>query len=139
MPLHWTIDSQQQLFVAVCDGNVELEEVHRMIDVAVGCNVLGYRKMFDGRQGETQIGPLEILGIGVRLRSLEGETDSHGPLAIVLPEGKHLILSRLLGILAASKRPLRVFEDTDRARKWLDSVTGRNGAPRSDATTAAAP
>ncbi len=129
MPLHWTIDSQQQLFVAVCDGNVELDEIHRMIDVAVGCNVLGYRKMFDGTHGETRIGPLEILGIGVRIRSLEGETESHGPLAIVLPEDKHLILSRLFGVLAAAKRPLRVFEDADRARKWLDSVTSRTGGP----------
>lgn len=134
MPLHWTIDSQQQLFVAVCDGDVELAEVHRMIDVAVGSNALGYRKMFDGTHGDTQIGPLEMLGIGVRLRALEREVDHHGPLAIVLPEDKHPILSRLLGVLAASRRPLRVFNDTDRARKWLDSVASYSSRSKPGAT-----
>ncbi len=138
MPLHWTIDSQQQLFVAVCEGDVELAEVHRMIDVAVGSKVLGYRKMFDGTHGDIKIGPLEILSIGVRVRALEREVDSHGPLAVVLPEDKHLILLRLLGILAASKRPLRVFNDTGRARKWLDSVASRDGGPNPGATPTAA-
>jgi hypothetical protein len=131
MPLHWTIDSQQQLFVAVCDGDVELAEVHEMIDAAVGCNVLGYRKMFDGTHGDTHIDPLDFLGIGVRLRSLESQSDAHGPLAIVLPDDKHLVLSRLLGILAATKRPLRVFKDAGLARKWLDAVAGGEGTTRS--------
>lgn len=136
MPLHWTIDSRQQLFVATCDGDVELAEVHEMIDVAVGCNALGYRKMFDGTHGDTRIGPLDILGIGVRMRSLEGLTDMHGPLAIVIPDDKHLLLTRLLGILAASNRPLRVFKDVERARKWLDAVAAGEGVSKPESTRA---
>lgn len=129
MPLHWTIDTRLRLFAAVCDGDVTQEEVHRMIDVAVASNALGYRKLFDGTHGDTRMGPLDILAIGVRMRALERAAEFHGPLAVILPEDKHLILSRLLGILAANKRPLRVFGDADRARKWLDSVSLRRAPP----------
>jgi len=129
MPLHWTIDTRLRLFAAVCDGDVTLEEVHRMIDVAVASNALGYRKLFDGTHGDTRMGPLDILAIGVRMRALERAAEFHGPLAVILPEDKHLILSRLLGILAANKRPLRVFGDAERARKWLDSISLRRAPP----------
>ena len=72
-----------------------------MIDVAVASNALGYRKIFDGTHGDTRMGPIDILAIGVRMRALEKEAEFHGPLAVILPEDKHLILTRLLGILAA--------------------------------------
>lgn len=121
MPLHWTIDSRLRFFVATCDGTVDLSEVNVMLDAVVGADGLGYRKLFDGTNGNTQMSPVDMLGIGVRLRALQDGDREHGPLAIVVPEDKFAIMSRLLGILAAAKRPMRVFKDADKARKWLDS------------------
>lgn len=51
MPLHWAIDSRRQIFVATCDGNVDLAEVNVTLDAVVGANGLGYRKLFDGTNG----------------------------------------------------------------------------------------
>lgn len=129
MPLHWTIDSRLQIFVATCDGNVELAEVNVMLDAVVGANGLGYRKLFDGTNGDTQMSSSDMLGIGVRMRALQDGIQDHGPLAIVVPDDKYAMMSRVLGILAAAKRPMRVFNDAGKARKWLDSPAIRAALP----------
>lgn len=121
MALHWTIDSRTKLIVVVADGAVELADLDRMLDVVVGSNILGYRKLFDGSEGETQMGPTDLLAIGVRLRSLHAAGVALGPLAVVVPDDKYWLIARLLGILAVPKRPMRVFKEAEKARAWLDS------------------
>lgn len=129
MALHWTIDSRRQIFAATCEGNVDLAEVNGMLDAVVGADGLGYRKLFDGTNGDTQMSAIDILSIGVRLRALQDGDREHGPLAIVVPDDKHALMSRVLGILAAARRPMRVFKDVKKARKWLDSPTVRASQP----------
>lgn len=129
MPLHWTLDSRRQIFAATCDGNVELAEVNVMLDAVMGADGLGYRKLFDGTNGDTQMSAIDMLSIGVRMRALQDDGREHGPLAVVVPDGKHAMMSRLLGILAAARRPMRVFNDVEKARKWLDSPAIRAGLP----------
>lgn len=138
MPLHWTIDSRLQTFVAICDGNVDLAEVNGMLDAVVGANGLGYRKLFDSTNGNTQMSAIDMLGIGVRMRALQEGDRDHGPLAIVVPDDKYALMSRVLGILAAAKRPMRVFNDAGKARKWLDSPAIRAGRPAFDGPEASA-
>ena len=138
MPLHWTIDSRLQTFVVTCDGGVDLAELNEMLDAVVGANGLGYRKLFDGTHGDTQMSETDMLSIGARMRALQGHAEDHGPLAIVVPHNKHEFMSRVLGILAAAKRPMRVFNDADKARKWLDSPAIRTGPPAFDGPEAAA-
>lgn len=138
MSLHWTIDSRLQIFVATCDGNVDLVEVNEMLDAMVGSNWLRYRKLFDGTHGDTQMEPLDILSIGVRLRALQDGGHDHGPLAVVVPDDKYAMISRVLGILAAAKRPMRMFNDAEKARKWLDSPAIRTRLPAFDGPEASA-
>jgi len=128
MPLHWTIDSRLRLFVVTADGFVDLAEVNRMLDVMVGADVHGYRKMFDGTRGDTKMSPTEILSLGVRMRSIHA-THPMGPLAIVIPDDKYYLIARVLGMLAADKRPMRVFRDLEKARQWLDSPAIRAHVP----------
>lgn len=132
MPLHWTIDSRLRIFVATCDGTVDLAEVNVMLDAVVGANGLGYRKLFDGMNGNTQMSALDMLSIGVRIRALQDGYREHGPLAIVVPDDKYALMARLLGILAAARRPMRVFKDVKAARKWLDSPGIRASLPAFD-------
>ena len=129
MPLHWTIDSRLQIFVATCDGDVALAEVNEMLDAVVGSNGLRYRKLFDAMRGDTQMSSLDILSIGARLRALQHVSHDHGPLAVVVPDDKYAMIARVLGILAACKRPMRVFKDAEKARKWLDSPALRPSRP----------
>lgn len=129
MPVHWSIDSEARLFEVTCTGMVEADEIHRMLDVLVGSDALSYRKLFDGSQADTQLGALDILSIGVRMRSLHREELPLGALAVVIPPDKYPLLSRVLGILASPRRPMRIFSEVDRARKWLDSAAVRRQTP----------
>lgn len=120
MPLHWTIDSRLKLFAATADGHVGFDDVNRMLDAMAGADAHGYRKLFDGSLGDTHMSPAELLSLGVRMRSIHA-TGRMGPLAIVVPDDKYYLVARVLGMLAAAKRPMRVFKDPRKARQWLDS------------------
>lgn len=129
MPVHWTIDSEARIFEVTCIGVVESDEIHRMLDVLVGSDALGYRKLFDGTQADTRMGALDVLNIGVRMRTLHGDGAPLGPLAVVIPPDKYPLLSRVLGILASPRRPMRIFSEVERARKWLDTAAVRRSVP----------
>ena len=118
MPLHWDIDHTHQLMVVVAEGMVTRQEVDRMLDDMIAERALGYRRLFDGTQGDTAMGPSEILDLGVRMRTLQ-QHGKMGPLAVVVPADKWEMVARVLGMLAAAKRPMRVFQTVAKARRWL--------------------
>ena len=128
MPLHWTIDSRLKLFAAKADGDVTLVDLNRMLDSMAGAQAHGYRKLFDGSQGDTQMSPGEFLSLGVRMRSIHA-TGAMGPLAVVLPANRYYLVARALGVLAAAKRPMRMFTDPDKARQWLETRPIRAKVP----------
>jgi len=128
MPLHWTIDSRLKLFAARAHGNVTLDDVNRMLDAMAGADAHGYRKLFDGSLGDTHLSPAELLSLGVRMRSIHA-TGPMGPLAIVIPPDKYSLIARVLGMLAAARRPMRVFSDPEKARQWLDRPSIRAKVP----------
>ncbi|WP_439611774.1 hypothetical protein [Reyranella sp.] len=121
MSLHWTIDPQARLFHTVCEGNVEGHEVHAMLDALLEARALGYRKLFDGTRGETRMSAMEIIDIGVRMRSLHKGDVELGPLAIAITDDKYVLLGRVLGMLAAPRRPMRIFKTAKLAYRWLNS------------------
>ena len=121
MAVRWNINSEIQLFEVGCDGFVEASDIHRMLDVLVGSQALGYRKLFDGSRADTTLGPQDILDIGVRLRSMQADSVALGPLAVVIPDSRYALLARVLGILATGRRPMRIFNDVRKARHWLGS------------------
>jgi hypothetical protein len=120
MPLHWRVDSREKLFVAVAEGNVDFEDVEHVLEALLPSGVLGYRKLFDGTRGVTRMNPFELLTLGVRIRALHAGGARLGPLALVIPDKKRPPLMRLMGIMAAAQRPLRLFKDSSSAHRWLD-------------------
>lgn len=58
-----------EAFRGHCTGMVEADEIHRMLDILVGSDALGYRKLFDGSRADTKLGALDVQGIGVRMRT----------------------------------------------------------------------
>ncbi|WP_422016354.1 hypothetical protein [Reyranella sp.] len=122
MPLHWTIDSRVKLLAVVADGIIQLADLERLLDMVVGSDILGYRKLFDGTGGKSQMNAEEHLTVGVRLRTLHQQAgDALGPLAVVVRDENYWQVARVLGILAVPKRPMRVFKHAAKARTWLDS------------------
>ncbi len=119
MPLHWRIDSRKKVFLAVAEGSVEFDDVERMLDAMTSSGAIAYSKLFDGLRGETRMSPSELLTLGVRMRAMHAVAARLGPVAVVIPHDKRLRLMRLLGILAAADRPLRIFNDLESALRWL--------------------
>lgn len=122
MSLHWTIDSAERLVVATADGEVTRADVDAFLDALVGAGAREYRRLFDASRGDTAMGPDDMMAIGVRLRGHHTGGGAIGPLAMVVPEDKVELVSRLLGILAAADRPMRVFHEVAPARRWIESL-----------------
>ena len=118
MPLHWTIDPQQKLVTAVAEGNVTRPEFTAFLDDMDRAGAETYRKLFDGGRGETRMDAEEILALGARMRAA-AERGRMGPLAVVVPPTHHVAMGRVLGMLAAAERPMRVFRQVGPARKWI--------------------
>ncbi len=119
MAFHWKIDSQEKLITVVADGDVTRAEVEAFLDVLEGIDGFSYRKLFDGTTADTKMPPDEILALGVRMRAAHTEDRTLGALAAVVPDDKIELVSRVLGMLAAAKRPMRVFSTLAPAQEWL--------------------
>ena len=120
MPIYWTIDSKQQLVVVTAEGNVTHSDAEKYLDAIDGGGALGYRKLYDGRDGDVAMDHDEMMAIAARFRSYHHRPV--GALAIVLPHDKAEPVARVLGILASADRPLKLFTNLALARRWIDSL-----------------
>lgn len=118
MPMHWAVDSKERLFTIVAEGDVTRADFDACLDTMDRAKLYGYRKLFDGARADTRMGQDDILAIGVRMRVAHAK-EHMGPLAIVVPRDKTELIARVLGMLAAAKRPMRVFDEVGPARAWL--------------------
>lgn len=121
MPLQWTIDHDMKRVVATADGDVTRAQFEAFLDAMEQEMAMAYCKLFDGAAGATRMPTDDLLAICVRIR------DSHrnpvGPLAVVVPpEMPHQSMPRVLGVLAAAKRPMRIFHSLKPAQRWIDSL-----------------
>lgn len=121
MPLHWTVDSKERLVIAIAEGAVSRAEVENYITMMYGAGTLSYRKLFDCSRGDTVMTAEDMLAIGAQIRARHATVGTLGPLAIVVPPAKSELILRVLGILAAADRPMRVFSDAEPARRWIGS------------------
>jgi hypothetical protein len=130
MALHWFIDSRKRLVTVTAEGPVSRADIDGLLDAVTGAKALTYRKLVDVTAGRYALGPLDLLAIGARVRSLHA--GSVGAVALVLPGGlpredepedTPILVARLIGILASAKRPLRMFKSVTTARRWLDGPT----------------
>jgi hypothetical protein len=120
MPLHWTIDSRQQLVVVTAEGDVTRFDAEEYLDVIEGGGALAYRKLFDGRAGKLVMNHDEMMGIAAKFRSYHHRTV--GALAIVLLHDQAEPVARVLGILASADRPLKLFTSVAPAQRWIDTL-----------------
>ncbi len=127
MPLRWTIDPHQRMLTAVAEGDVTRAEFETYLDTLDAAGAHGYRKLFDGGRGSTRMPSEDILALGVRMRAAHA-TGPIGALAVVVPDDFADAVGRVLGMLAAADRPMRVFGTLGPARKWLKRVPAPESA-----------
>ena len=129
MGLHWFIDSRKRLIVVTAEGPVTRIDIDDLLDAVMGAKALGYRKLVDATAGKFAMSAIDLMAVGVRVRSLHA--GSVGAVALVLPErlprddepeDAPSLVARLLGILASAKRPFRLFKSVASAKHWLESL-----------------
>lgn len=121
MPLHWTLESKIQLVTVVAEGDVTRSDVDAYLALVDGANIAGWRKLFDARTARPVFTFQDVNELGVRFRAADA-VRVVGPLAFVMPEIQSPELMRLLGFLAAAKRPMRLFHEIAPARRWIMKV-----------------
>jgi hypothetical protein len=121
MPLHWTINSELGFISVVATGDVTRPEVEELLDAMVSREAMEYRRLFDGTEGTTTMGPKNLQALGVRMRTYH-TLGPMGALALVLPQDKAAVVLPVLGLLAAADRPMRIFRTRQRAWRWLSSL-----------------
>ncbi len=126
MPLHWTIDSKERLFTCVGEGEVGIGDVLSLFDVLVAANALSYRKLFDTRAAQSTMTGEDVLAVCARARACHAQARM-GALAMVATAEQTLDCARLLGVLAAADRPMKMFDGPREARLWLNRQTGSDG------------
>jgi hypothetical protein len=118
MAVKWTIDPEDRMIVVVAEGEVTRSELETLVDAIKSDELLTYRKLFDGTKAATKMLPEDFIALGVRMRATHTQ-GGMGPLALVVPADMEKILERVIGILAVPKRPMRVFNDSIPARRWI--------------------
>jgi hypothetical protein len=104
------------------DGMVTAVEFAGLVTAALGAGAIGYAKLFDGSAEDLKITGEDLLVIGASLRGLHTHPGAIGALAIVLAPRKHDAAARLLGILAAASRPMRLFTSRPPAERWIAAL-----------------
>ncbi len=120
MPIHWMIDSRQELVVVTAEGDVTRADAEEYLDVVEGSGALAYRKLYDGRAGTLVMDHEEMMAVAARFRGYHHRRV--GALAIVLLHDQADLVARMLGVLASAERPLRLFTSPIPARRWLESL-----------------
>ena len=120
MPLYWLISSRDQLASVTGEGPVGRGDIEAWLDIVDGANLLPFRKLVDLGAVTLDLSAEDMMALGIRFRAHHAGT--MGPLALVLPPEVPETVERGLGILAAGKRPMRLFRNPSRARRWLETA-----------------
>lgn len=121
MPLHWILESRSQLMTVVAEGAVDKADFEAYLAMIDGANLWEWRKLFDARKGRLVLTLQDVNDLGVRIRAA-AVARQVGALAFIMPEMQNPELLRLLGFLAAAKRPMKVFQTIGPARNWIAKV-----------------
>jgi hypothetical protein len=119
VPLHCSILHQHRLVVVVAGGTVGYEDVQSYLDAVNAANAVGYRTLFDARQGTSQLSDRDLMtyaGTEAALASMA----PLGPFALIAGETGTQAHARLFHALAATtRREFQAFASIDDACDWL--------------------
>lgn len=126
MALHWSLDPSQHLVTVTAEGDVTRAEIETYLSEIERAKAVGWRKLVDLREVRVGLTERDVLAIGLRFRQADAAGDV-GALAVVLPISEPERAMRLLGFLAAAKRPMRLFKTIAPARRWIKSIAIKKG------------
>lgn len=100
------------------EGDVTRTDIDAYLSEIERSNAISWHKLVDLRTARIALTDDDILTIGLRFREADASGDV-GALAVVMPRSEPERLMRLLGFLAAAKRPMRLFKTIAPAQRWI--------------------
>ncbi len=132
MPLRWTVQFKLKLVTVVAEDDVIRGDFEDYLTMVSNANVSAWRQLINARAARLALTLEDVNQFGARVRVADAQRMA-GALAFVIPEADTPELGRLLGFLAAGKRPMRVFHEFAPAQKWLMKVSFLSVKPPSSA------
>lgn len=123
MAFDWHIDSETRRVSINAEGDFARADVEAYLKAMEACGAVGWSKLIDARFSHGSMSQEDTLALGVLFRGYHVRGPV-GPLAIVVSGAQVDHAGRLMGILATADRPMRVFNDLEAARRWLDRQQG---------------
>jgi len=129
MALLWSLDSSQHLVTVTAEGDVTRADIETYLSEIERSNAIDWRKLVDLREARMVLTEDDVLAIGLIFRQADASGDV-GALAVVLPTSEPERAMRLLGFLAAAKRPMRLFKTIAPARRWVKTTPSPRLSPK---------
>ena len=123
--MHWKLDPIHHFVLVSAEGEVTRADVEAYLTEIERSTAIGWRKLVDLRNARSALTTDDVMAIGPRLREADAASEV-GALAVVMPEAEPEKLMRLLGFLAAAKRPMRIFHAIAPARRWIKAPRRQN-------------
>jgi len=120
MPIYVTVYHLDSLIVGRTEGQVTLTDLEGYLDDIVRARAIGYGKIFDSTSGRAVLAPDEVEAFRERLKAFVAERQGKiGPFAVVTGGERHDRLTSICQTAMTADRPMRVFDDIQSARAWL--------------------
>ena len=126
MPLHWTIDHDERLVVAVAEGKLVTDDVEPYLVEVVAQAAMPYRKIFDVSAPGVSLAVQEMQALGRSMRRF-ANNGPMGPLALVVGGHSHL-QAAIFADGAGVHRPVQIFKTRAEAEQWLGLQPGTPAA-----------
>lgn len=120
MPITWTLDPDFESVAVCATGAISRADVEAYLAEIDAAGAVGYRKLIDARTATVDMSHEDMMAVGVRMRGFHG--GPVGALAIVLSREGADAVARILGIMAAADRPMRLFTRLRAAERWLEGL-----------------
>lgn len=119
MALHWNVDHARRLVTLKSEAVVRYSEIEDYMAALRGAGALSYRKLFDARDGHTEMTRQELMSYAGAIAGYSS-IDRLGPYAVVVGRGSHRAHAPILTqMLVTETRPIRLFWEHDAALDWL--------------------
>ena len=121
MPVTWSISHEEQLVVAIAEGEVVRGDIDGYLSAMIAEGAMPYRKLFDLTFAPMALAAAALRALGKRVTDY-AKGGPVGPVAIVVGSELALDMARIFEAQAQANRDLRIFRDLAQARAWLDEA-----------------
>jgi hypothetical protein len=120
VPLRIDIDRDRRLVHTEAEGLIGLSEILDYFDKVAVSDAMPYAKLFDATKARFSISDDDMMTLGARV-SAYASMEPRGPIALIVGSDEDFVLGKRFANLGGARRPLQIFRDTEKGRRWLET------------------